>query len=376
MTSITRSMVSRYFIGLMSGTSLDGVDAALVDLSDTPRLAARHYAAFPPSLREELLALHEAGHAELHRAALASNHLVAQYAQAVRELLSRADVAAADVVAIGCHGQTIRHRPDEGYTLQLNNPSLLTESTGIAVVADFRSRDIAAGGHGAPLVPAFHAACFRDGVRHRTIINIGGIANVTSLPPGDDGTPTGFDTGPGNMLMDAWAREHLGTDCDIDGCYATSGVVIEPLLAECMTDPYFVMAPPKSTGRDRFHREWLMAKNLKGLRPQDVQATLAELTARSITHAIARWCPQTQDAFVCGGGAHNADLMHRLKSRLQAGAKPVTLASTETLGMHPDWVEAMAFAWLAAQAVDGKTGNLASVTGARGPRVLGAIYPA
>jgi len=374
------------YIGLMSGTSLDGVDAALVDLQGVPRLMASRYSAFPQELRDQLLDLHADGDAELHRAALVSNRLGMLYAEAVQRLLAQAHTPAHEVAAIGCHGQTVRHRPEEGYTLQLNNASLLAEYTGISVVADFRSRDIAAGGNGAPLVPAFHAACFRDADTHRAIINIGGIANVTALPPargaGSEAAVTGFDTGPGNMLLDAWVRQHLGAEHDTGGAFAGSGKVQETLLAACLADPYFAMPPPKSTGRDRFHREWLQAmlgrlgvEGASGLPPEDVQATLAELTAQSIAQALARWCPHTTAAYVCGGGVHNRDLMQRLERQLAAGPTKATLASTEVLGMHPDWVEAMAFAWLAQQAIERHPANLPAVTGARGPRILGAIHP-
>ena len=367
----------------MSGTSLDGVDAALVDLQYAPRLIEMRYTAFPQELRDELLALHATGHAELHRAALVSNRLGMLYAETVQRLLTQSGMGHKEVAAIGCHGQTVRHRPEEGYSLQLNNAALLAEYTGITVVSDFRSRDIAAGGHGAPLVPAFHAACFRDPARHRAIINIGGIANVTALAAGGETAATGasmdttgFDTGPGNMLLDAWARQHLGAEHDAEGTFAASGTVLDALLADCLADPYFGMQPPKSTGRDRFHIEWLLEKGVTGLRPQDVQATLAELTARSIAAALARWCPRSQDAYVCGGGVHNRDLTQRLARQLSSAKPAVTLQSTEVLGMHPDWVEAMAFAWLAQQALERHPANLPQVTGARGPRILGAIHPA
>lgn len=375
----------------MSGTSLDGVDAALVDFVDfvdfvdlagSPRLVASHYAPCPEDLRAELLALHVAGPSELHRAALASNRLALLYAEAVSTLLKNAGVTAQAIAAIGCHGQTIRHRPDAGYTIQINNAALLAERTGIRVVADFRSRDIAAGGQGAPLVPAFHAACFRDATRHRVILNLGGIANVTSLPPRSAGSAAnasaaviGFDTGPANMLLDAWAATHLGRPYDADGAFAASGQVIPGLLDRCLDDPYFAAAPPKSTGRDHFNLDWLRAMGVASTaaqRPQDVQATLTELSARSIAQAIARWCPQAQEVYACGGGTHNAQLMKRIAGML--GAMP--LAVTDALGMPADWVEAMAFAWLAREALCARPGNLPAVTGASGPRVLGAIYPA
>ena len=367
----------------MSGTSLDGVDAALVELGGALRLVGTAYARFPHDLRDELLDLHSDGSGELHRAALASNRLAQCYAEAVRDLLAKTDMTAARVVAIGCHGQTVRHRPDERYTLQLNNAALLAELTGITVVSDFRSRDIAAGGHGAPLVPAFHAANFQDTKLNRVIVNIGGIANVTALPA--TGTTAngiiGFDTGPGNLLLDTWARRHLHSDHDAGGNFAATGRVHEGLLAACLADPYFAAAPPKSTGRDHFNAAWLDA-HLDRLKKsgdgtpaiQDVQATLAALTARSIADAIRRWCPGTHEVYACGGGTHNADLMSRIGLALNRDGAPVPLASTQALGMHPDWVEALAFAWLAQQALERRPANLPSVTGARGQRILGAIH--
>ncbi len=364
------SKAESLYIGLMSGTSLDGVDAALVDLESSPVLVASHYLPYPEDLRTELLALHLTGSSELHRAALASNRLARLYADAVSALLTKAGVPAQAIAAIGCHGQTIRHRPDAGYTLQLNNAALLAEYTGIAVVADFRSRDIAAGGQGAPLVPAFHAACFRDASHHRVILNLGGIANVTSLSPQSD--VIGFDTGPGNMLLDAWAAIHLNKPYDADGAFAASGQVSTSLLERCLVDPYFALTPPKSTGRDYFNLQWLQSRGTVDLRLQDVQATLAELSARSITRAIARWCPQTTEVYACGGGTHNADLMMRIATALEG----IPLGTTSALGIHADWVEAMAFAWLAGETIHARPGNLPAVTGASGPRVLGAVYPA
>lgn len=376
---------TQLFIGLMSGTSLDGVDAALVELAVRPggpmRLLGTAYARFPADLRDELLDLHADGPSELHRAASASNRLAHCYAGAVRDLLKETASAAERIVAIGCHGQTVRHRPEAGYTVQLNNAALLAELTGITVVHDFRSRDIAAGGQGAPLVPAFHAANFHDEKRHRVIVNIGGIANVTALPADASANIAGFDTGPGNLLLDTWARRHLQADHDAGGRFAATGRVHEGLLASFLADPYFGSTPPKSTGRDHFNAAWLNShiKNVsesggQTLDNADVQATLAELTARSIADAIQRWCPGTQKAFVCGGGAHNADLIARLQAALATGSPPVSLASTESLGMHPDWVEAMAFAWLAQQAIERRPANLPAVTGARGLRVLGSIH--
>ena len=372
------------FIGLMSGTSLDGVDAALVELNPRAgapmRLVGTTYAKFPADLREELLDLHADGRSELHRAAIAANRLAECYANAVLDLLKTTGTAADKILAIGCHGQTVRHRPESGYTVQLNNAALMAELTGITVVHDFRSRDIAAGGQGAPLVPAFHAACFRDPTQNRAIVNIGGIANVTALPA-TSGEITGFDTGPGNLLLDAWVQRHLQADLDAGGRFASTGRVHEGLLEAFLADAYFALPPPKSTGRDHFNAAWLdghlgRLSMTIGQSPgnEDVQATLAELTARSIASAIHRWCPGTRQVFVCGGGAHNADLMARLQSALAKGKNAVSVATTEVLGMHPDWVEAIAFAWLAQQALERRPANLPAVTGARGLRVLGSIH--
>lgn len=356
----------------MSGTSLDGVDAALVDLRTSPKLIASRYAPFPEDLRSELLALNAPVPDELQRAARASVQLAEIYAEATLALLKEAGVAPASIAAIGCHGQTVRHVPAEGYTLQLNNPALLAERTGIPVVADFRSRDIAAGGQGAPLVPAFHAACFRHASRTRVVLNIGGIANVTLLPADASLPVLGFDTGPGNLLLDAWAGKHLGTTHDAGGAWAATGKVSAALLATFLADPYFAATPPKSTGRDHFNMVWLLRHAPENHRAEDVQATLAELTARTIADAIARWCPGCMEVHACGGGAHNTDLM----ARLAAALKDLPLKTTDALDLHPDWVEAVAFAWLARETMEGRPGNLPAVTGARGPRVLGAIYPA
>ncbi len=369
MSALPGPASSELYIGLMSGTSLDGVDAVLADFSGAPSLVDAEFVPYPGRLKSALLAIHEPGGDELERAALLGIELAELYAEAVKRVLDKSAVPAASVRALGCHGQTVRHRPAAGYTLQLGNPAFLAEHTGITVVADFRSRDIAAGGQGAPLVPAFHAACFRDPTRHRVVINVGGIANLTQLPP--QGPVTGFDTGPGNLLLDAWAREHLGCDFDRDGALAAQGRPVKALLDAMLADPYFLRAPPKSTGRDHFNLKWLRAFPVERESPQDVQATLAELSARTIADAVGT-CPGAGEAYLCGGGAHNADLF----SRIQRALPGCRVDSTERLGIHPDWVEAMAFAWLAQRALKREPGNAAGVTGARGPRVLGAIYPA
>jgi anhydro-N-acetylmuramic acid kinase len=362
------------YIGLMSGTSLDGVDALLVDLGGLrPAIKSHAHHEFTAELRRELLLLNSAGWDDCHRAAVAAQHLTRLYAAAAEDVLRHAEVDAADVRAIGVHGQTIRHRPDAGYTLQLNAPALLAELTGIDVVADFRSRDIAAGGQGAPLVPAFHAAIFGTD-EPRAIVNIGGIANVTGLPArGSGGAVIGFDCGPGNVLIDAWAQEHSGELYDRDGHWAASGRSEAVLLDALLDEPFFAAPPPKSTGRDLFNPEWLTRK-MAGRRydARNVQATLTRLTAVTIAQAIERHVPKAADVIVCGGGAYNKTLLRMLAE--ECAPRPVV--SSETLGVAPEHVEAMAMAWLAREHVERRPGNLPAVTGARGPRVLGCLYPA
>jgi anhydro-N-acetylmuramic acid kinase len=357
-------------VGLMSGTSLDGVDAALVDFSEThPRTLATAWLPYSDAIRTQALQLQAARHDEIHSAALLANDLARCYAAAVHQVLTNAGVEATRIAAIGCHGQTIRHQPAAGYSVQLNNPALLAELAGIAVVADFRSRDIAAGGQGAPLVPAFHAAVFGDPGRHRVILNIGGIANLTDLNPGKP--VKGFDCGPGNLLMDAWIERHQGQRYDEAGHWAAQGQVLPELLLRLMNDVFFAANPPKSCGRDEFHMPWLEGHLAGGERHEDVQATLLELTVLSATQAINRWCGEPDELFVCGGGARNSALMARLQHHLPNRR----VASTDFLGQPADWVEAVAFAWLAWRTLCGEPGNLPEVTGARGTRVLGAIYP-
>jgi anhydro-N-acetylmuramic acid kinase len=359
------------YIGLMSGTSLDGVDAAVVDFaSERPRVLATHFLPYPDALRARLLALHDSGPDELHRAAVLSVELGRMYADAVNGVTAANGIKSHQIAAIGCHGQTVRHRPELGYTLQLGAPALLAELTGMTVTADFRSRDIAAGGQGAPLVPAFHAAMFTDHAHDRAIVNIGGIANLTHLPAGGRGEVGGFDTGPGNLLLDAWAVKHLGKPCDNGGAWAATGRVNETLLAAMQSDAYFAKAAPKSTGRDHFNLAWLESHALAGIAPEDVQATLAELTARSISDAVTT--SGARQLWLCGGGTHNVHLVGRITAMLPA----CPTGSTAELGLDPDWVEAVAFAWLAKQTIEQKPGNLPAVTGARGLRVLGAVYPA
>lgn len=357
-------------VGLMSGTSLDGVDAVLVDFSENPpRTLSTFWLPYSTAIRRQALQLQTARHNEIHCAALFANELARCYAEAVRQVLASADADATQIAAIGCHGQTIRHQPAAGYSVQLNNPALLAELTGITVIADFRSRDIAAGGQGAPLVPAFHAAVLGDPKRHRVILNIGGIANLTDLNPGK--SVRGFDCGPGNLLMDAWIERHQGLRYDEAGDWAALGQVRPELLRNLFADAFFATSPPKSCGRDEFNISWLERHLAGSERPEDVQATLLELTAISATQAIGRWCDGGDELFVCGGGARNQTLMARLQHHLP----DCRVASTDSLGQPADWVEAVAFAWLAWRTLHGEAGNLAEVTGASGPRVLGAIYP-
>ncbi|MEW5904012.1 MAG: anhydro-N-acetylmuramic acid kinase [Pseudomonadota bacterium] len=360
-----------HYIGIMSGTSLDGIDAVLVAFDEHgQQQLASHYQPYPDRLKHELLALHSPSHDELHRAQLTALQLARAYAKATQDLLRQAGFDAARVTAIGCHGQTIRHRPEHGYTLQLNQPALLAELTGIPVVSDFRSRDLAAGGQGAPLVPAFHDRMLRHPTQHRVILNIGGIANLTDLAPGKD--TTGFDSGPGNLLLDAWIARHQGKAYDADGAWATSGHTIQPLLQRLLAEPFFAFAPPKSTGRDLFNLDWLDTHLLGDEAPADVQATLLALSTESIAAALQRFCPGAQELYLCGGGAHNQALVHSLAQRLPQ----LHIAPTDTLGIAADWMEAVAFAWLAHQAIHGQPGNLPAVTGAHHARVLGTINPA
>jgi len=354
------------FAGLMSGTSLDGVDAVLADLvAPVPRILAHAHQPFDAALRAELLALNFSGQDELDRAARLGNDLARRYAAAIADLLRKSGLKAADVRATGCHGQTVRHRPERGYTLQIGNAALLAELSGISVVADFRSRDVAAGGQGAPLVPAFHAAVFGHRSENRAVVNLGGIANVTRLPTG--GPVSGFDCGPGNCLMDLWAQKHLGKAFDADGAWAAGAGAIPGLLARLLDEPFLAKAPPKSTGRELFNDAWL-ASRLHGEEPRAVQATLLEFSARCVADA----CKGTGRMIVCGGGASNGALMRRLAALLA----PVPVESSERHGIPVSQVEALAFAWLAQQAIEGIPAGRPEVTGARGPRVLGAIYPA
>lgn len=354
----------------MSGTSVDGIDAVLASFEPGFKLHHALTHPFDPALRAEILALNEVGDNELHRAAMASNVLAVAYAKAVESLLQAAQRSSKEISAIGCHGQTVRHNPANGYTLQLGNAALLAELTNVPVVSDFRAADIAAGGQGAPLVPAFHAALFRDNAIHRAIVNIGGIANITDLPP--RGPLRGFDCGPGNALMDSWIERHRGARFDSDGSWAASGIVDDELLGRMLGHPFLRLSPPKSTGRDDFHLPWVLSMLGEDGAPEDVQATLAALTVRTIADAIKAHCADAREVYVCGGGVHNALLMHGLIRELA----PRSVDTTAKLGLDPDDVEAAAFAWLAFRRLELKPGTLPDITGARHPAILGALYPA
>lgn len=373
-----------YHIGLMSGTSLDGLDGVILR-RDGDALTVTHAAHLdmPAGLRSQFLALNSPGNNELHLASLAANELMRGYAQVVNRLLSDAGLPRDAIHAIGAHGQTVRHQPAlpgarasvdtpwTAYTTQLNNAALLAELTGLTVVADFRSRDVAAGGQGAPLVPAFHHAVFSQSDAHVAVVNIGGMANVTLLPP--DGRVTGFDTGPGNVLMDLWCERHTGQRFDAGGAWGAQGTAQAKLLGHMLQDPYFSLTGPKSTGRELFNAGWidrhLTACGMAQVAAPDVQATLCALTAHSIALSLPG---DVRRVVVCGGGAFNAQLMARLQHALPAAS----VASSDNVGMPAMDVEAAAFAWLAEQTLLGMPGNVVAVTGAAGPRVLGAIYPA
>jgi anhydro-N-acetylmuramic acid kinase len=363
---------------MMSGTSLDGVDGVLVAFdADGRGFSVRSHVHRPylPELARELLALNASGADELHRCALAANAVARAYADVVDALLRAGGTPPSAVRAIGAHGQTVRHRPGEfdatGYTVQLLNGALLAERTGIDVACDFRSRDLAAGGQGAPLVPAFHRHRFGRTGETVAVLNLGGIANLTVTRP--DGTTIGFDTGPANLLLDGWIARHRGAAFDAGGAWGAGGTVQAALLATLRAEPFFALPPPKSTGRDLFGLAWLDARLAAAATaaPQDVQATLAELTAGTVADAVQAHAASARQLVVCGGGARNGDLLARLAARLPG----IAVVASDTLGLPCDQVEACAFAWLARALVEREPGNLPAVTGAAGSRVLGALYP-
>ncbi|MBS7559324.1 MULTISPECIES: anhydro-N-acetylmuramic acid kinase [Pseudomonas] len=360
------------YIGVMSGTSLDGLDIALIEQSPAIRLIATHYIPMPETLRAELLSLCASGPDEIARSAMAQQHWVKLAAQGIHSLLQQQQLQAQDIRAIGSHGQTVRHEPSRGFTVQIGNPALLTELTGITVISDFRSRDVAAGGQGAPLVPAFHEALFEQRSGKRAVLNVGGFSNLSLI---ETAKPVaGFDCGPGNVLLDAWIQTQRAETFDRNGQWAASGQLDQALLKTLLSDPFFATQGPKSTGREVFNLQWLnqhLAQH-PAIPAENVQATLLELTALTIVDSLLAAQVGTQELLVCGGGAHNGTLMRRLSALLPG----TQVNSTAVYGVDPDWVEAMAFAWLAHCCLEGIAANRPSVTGARGPRVLGAIYPA
>ena len=367
-------MGAEHYVGLMSGTSLDGIDAVAVSFSgNVPNVLGHVAHEFPAELRATLLDLNTPqGHNELERAAVASVALARCYAAVTHDVLQQAGWSSGQVSAIGCPGQTVRHRPEQGFTLQLGNGAQLAELTGITVVTDFRSRDIAAGGQGAPLVPAFHDAIFRSAHHPRIILNLGGIANLTVLHPGQK--TRGYDCGPANVLLDGWVERHRGQPFDRDGLWARSGTVSTALLKALLGHPYFPRKPPKSTGRDEFHLPWLdsLLDQQDVLAPQDVQATLMALTTHSVARCIAAEAAEGLEVYCCGGGAKNHTLMEQLRALLPNASVHLT----DALGVPALRVEATAFAWLARELLQGRSANLPAVTGAQKQVPLGAIYPA
>jgi anhydro-N-acetylmuramic acid kinase len=368
-----------YYIGLMSGTSLDAIDAALIRIGDKGELEVISLlnTKFPEHIVIQLRNIISGNNESLHELCLLDTELGEIYANVALDLISRSAYKPHKIKAIGCHGQTIRHQPDcrHPYTLQIGNPSVIAEKTSITTVAQFRARDIAAGGQGAPLVPAFHRAVFSDPEQQRVIVNIGGIANITLLPPlNSKDTVSGCDTGPGNCLLDAWSLSCRGLGYDENGSWAASGTVDRKLLESLLADSYFSKSSPKSTGTDYFNLDWLESSypSVTDLKAEDVQATLAELSARTIALSIIREGYDGKQIYLCGGGVHNKDLNDRIHRHL-ANAKHYT---TDKLGLDPDYVEATAFAWLAWCTMEKQAGNLPAVTGARHPVILGGIFPA
>lgn len=368
------------YVGVMTGTSMDGLDVAALDTDcSPPAIIAASTVPLPSELAHSLAGLAAPGDGEIDRLGVVDAALGEFIGRSVLDCLASWDIAVNDVRAIGSHGQTVRHRPaaERPFTLQIGDPNRIAEITGIDTVADFRRRDMAAGGQGAPLVPLFHEALFRDRARHRVVLNIGGIANATILPA-QTSAVTGFDTGPGNALLDAWSRHCRDAPYDRDGVWATAGRVVTPLLAVLQRDPFVHASPPKSTGRETYHLDYVLraeqqaTRSVDAISATDVQATLAEFTAWSIAFAIRRWGPGSGDIVVCGGGRHNADLMGRLGHHLS----DFDLATSDDLGVDGDALEAAAFAWFAHRTLVGKPSNAPAVTGASGSRILGAIHTA
>jgi len=362
------------YIGLMSGTSMDGIDAALVDFSSAqPVLLNTHSHAWPDDIRQALIAARDLADDKLDTLSSLDEQCAEVFAGACFELLKDSAFQTGDIIAIGNHGQTIRHRPDieKPFSFQIGNAKKLAALTGIDVISDFRTADIKAGGQGAPLAPAFHQAVFQHEKINRVIVNIGGIANITVLPAGENKKVTGFDCGPGNTLMDAWIAQHQQKKYDADGALASNGKTSVGLLARLLMDDYFQLPPPKSTGFEYFNLEWLSRFIENEMTVAEVQSTLCDLTATSIIRAINQYAPASDEIYICGGGVHNNALMCRLQALTKC---PVS--TTEKLGVHPDWVEAMAFAWLTCKNIHQQTANLPSVTGATKAVILGKKTPA
>jgi anhydro-N-acetylmuramic acid kinase len=374
--------MSELYVGLMSGTSMDGIDAALVDFDQQQiKLRASHSQPIPPTLKHKLQQLSlDTVEACIDMLGEADTELGQLFATATLQLLQSADTATSEVTAIGCHGQTIRHRPDleHRFSLQIGDANQITHLTGITTVNDFRRRDIAAGGEGAPLAPAFHQQVFSSPQENRAVLNIGGICNLTYLPStiNDDTNSAcfGFDCGPGNALMDAWTQQHKQQAYDQSGQWAASSTADPALLAQLMSDPFLQQPPPKSTGKEHYHLDWLQQQlaSVSDLPPEQVQATLNQFTCESVATAVKQYLPSIKRLIVCGGGVHNSHLFNGLQQLLP----DIHIESSEQHGVHPDWVEAMAFAWLARQTLQGLPGNLPAVTGADRPLVLGSITPA
>lgn len=361
------------YIGVMSGTSLDAVDIVAIKFTPQVQVIASTSVSFPKQLRQDLISLTQPSDNEIDRLGMADNELGEFYANTINDFISKNELDRTSIGAIGCHGQTIRHHPDfkRAFTLQIGDPNITAFKTGVTVVSDFRRRDMAAGGQGAPLVPAFHQAVFSSAKSDRLIINIGGMSNITALPR--NGNVTGFDTGPGNILLDTWINKHHQKYFDEHGKWASQGRVNQPLLKSLLAEPYFNAPPPKSTGRELFNLNWLEKKlhiTNEKISAADVQATLIELTARSISESIQKHFNSFNEVYICGGGAYNSFLMQQLEAILH----PRIIASTQSLGMDPRWVESSAFAWLAKQTMERKSGNLPSVTGASNGVILGAVY--
>lgn len=368
-------MKADIYIGVMSGTSLDGIDVAAVRINDQLSFIKAQCFTIPEGIRQQILELTQSADNEIEKLGRLDIELGRLFADSVNTFLQSASLDMGQIAAVGCHGQTVRHRPEAGFTLQIGDPNTIAEITKLTVAADFRRRDIAAGGQGAPLVPAFHNNVFRCADKNRVILNIGGMSNITLLPADTSKAVTGYDTGPGNILLDAWINKHCGANYDKAGAWAASGHVNQALLKRLLSLPFFTEAAPKSTGREQFHLDWLeqiIHTSHQKISAVDIQATLLELTAHSIADAVNAENLVNLELYICGGGVHNSALTARLNSLV----KHSHMGTTEELGLHPDWVEAAAFGWLAHQTINQLSGNLPSVTGAAQERILGGIYQA